>query len=105
LVDGEYGFARLVITENGAAFADEIGDDGVVHDRARSEFLQAHLTEVARARREGVPVDAFFAWSLLDNFEWSEGYTLRYGVVHVDFETQARVPKESAHFLRALALR
>jgi beta-glucosidase len=65
-------------------------------------FFRAHLEELARARAEGVPVDAYFAWSLMDNFEWSEGYTLRYGICRVDFESQRRTPKASARFLRSL---
>jgi beta-glucosidase len=68
----------------------------------RVKFLSDHLGEVLEARRQGIPVEGYFAWSLLDNFEWSEGYTLRYGVVHVDFETQRRTPKDSAHLLRSL---
>jgi beta-glucosidase len=98
----EYGFQRLAVTENGAAFADELASDGAVHDAERVEFLQAHLEQVLAVRREGVPVESYFAWSLLDNFEWSEGYTLRYGLCHVDFDTQCRTPKDSAHFLRSL---
>jgi beta-glucosidase len=98
----EYGIQRLVVTENGAAFADTVEPDGSIHDAGRVAFLEAHLAEVRRARQEGVPVEAYLAWSLLDNFEWSEGYTLRYGVVHVDFATQKRTPKDSAKFLKTL---
>ncbi|HWP09614.1 MAG TPA: GH1 family beta-glucosidase [Polyangiaceae bacterium] len=98
----EYGAQRLVITENGAAFADTVEPDGSIHDAGRVQFLEAHLAEVRRARQEGVPVEAYYAWSLMDNFEWSEGYTLRYGVVHVDFATQKRTPKDSAKFLKTL---
>jgi len=99
----DYGFQRLVVTENGAAFADAFDAEGRVPDTERVAFFRAHLEQIAQVRREGVPVDAFFAWSLMDNFEWSEGYTLRYGLVHVDFESQRRTPKASAHFLRSLA--
>ncbi len=99
----DYGFSRLVVTENGAAFDDALEADGKIHDRGRTEFLAAHLAEIAIARREGVPVESYFAWSLLDNFEWSEGYTLRYGLFHVDFATQVRRPKDSAYFLRSLS--
>ena len=98
----EYGFQKLVITENGAAFADEFSSDGRVHDVERVAFFRAHLQQVLRAREQGVPVDAYFAWSMMDNFEWSEGYTLRYGIFHVDFDTQERRPKDSAHFLRGV---
>jgi beta-glucosidase len=98
----EYGFERLVVTENGAAFDDVLEQDGSIHDSGRVQFLHAHLEEVLSARQHGVPVEAYCAWSLLDNFEWSEGYTLRYGIFHVDFETQERRPKDSAHFLRGV---
>ncbi|HET9931730.1 MAG TPA: GH1 family beta-glucosidase [Polyangiaceae bacterium] len=99
----EYGFSRLVVTENGAAFPDDMPSDGRVMDPARVEFFRNHLEQVVQARRSGVPVEAYFAWSLMDNFEWSEGYTLRYGIVYVDFETQRRTPKASAHYLRSLS--
>jgi beta-glucosidase len=98
----EYDFERLVVTENGAAFDDVLEQDGSIHDSGRVEFLRAHLEEVVAARQQGVPVEAYCAWSLMDNFEWSEGYTLRYGIFHVDFETQERRPKDSAHFLRGV---
>jgi len=99
----DYGVARLVITENGAATrADEAVIDGCVQDEQRVSFLRQHLEQVLRARQQGIPVDGYFAWSLMDNFEWSEGYTLRYGIVHVDFESQRRTPKASAHFIRSL---
>jgi beta-glucosidase len=98
----DYGFEHLVVTENGAAFADERDADGQVHDRGRVEFLDVHLREVLAARREGVPVEGYFAWSLMDNFEWAMGYDVRYGLMHVDYETLARTPKDSAHFYRSL---
>jgi beta-glucosidase len=101
-----YRVPRIVITENGAASkADEAVRDGCVHDSVRVEFLRQHLEQVAIARREGVPVDGYFAWSLLDNFEWAEGYSLRYGIVHVDFSTQERTAKDSALFIRSLSQR
>jgi beta-glucosidase len=102
----DYRVPRIVITENGAASkADEAVEDGRVHDRVRVDFLREHLEQVVDARRAGIPVDGYFAWSLMDNFEWSEGYTLRYGIVHVDFATQKRTPKDSALFLRTLSQR
>jgi beta-glucosidase len=101
-----YRVPRIVITENGAASrADEAVEDGRVHDQVRVDFIREHLEQVAAARRDGIPVDGYFAWSLMDNFEWSEGYTLRYGIVHVDFTTQKRTPKDSALFLRSLSQR
>jgi beta-glucosidase len=98
----EYGFPRLAVTENGAAFDDAVTADGSIHDAGRVEFLRAHMEEVVLARRDGVPVDTYSVWSLMDNFEWSEGYSLRYGIFHVDFETLERRPKDSAHFLRGV---
>jgi beta-glucosidase len=101
-----YNVPRIVITENGAATrADEPIEAGRIHDRMRVDFLRDHLNIVAEARAAGVPVDGYFAWSLMDNFEWTEGYTLRYGIVHVDFETQRRTPKDSALFVRSLSQR
>jgi beta-glucosidase len=101
-----YRVPRIVITENGAASkADETVEDGRVHDTVRLDFLREHLEQVVAARRDGIPVDGYFAWSLMDNFEWAEGYTLRYGIVHVDFTTQKRTPKDSALFLRTLSRR
>jgi beta-glucosidase len=99
----DYKIPRMLITENGAAFADEVAPDGSVQDEERVGFLRAHLEQVRKARELGIPVDGYFAWSLMDNFEWAEGYSLRYGLVHVDYATQARTPKSSAHFLRSLA--
>lgn len=98
----EYGIKRLIISENGSAFADELSADGKIHDEGRVGFLRAHLEKVAEARAEGIGVEAYFAWSLMDNFEWNQGYTLRYGLVYVDFETQQRTPKDSALFYREL---
>ncbi|HEY5957035.1 MAG TPA: GH1 family beta-glucosidase [Polyangiaceae bacterium] len=102
----QYRIPRILVTENGAASkADEAIENGQVHDQVRVDFLRDHLTQILEARRAGVPVDAYYVWSLMDNFEWSEGYTLRYGIVHVDFVTQQRTPKDSALFLRSLGRR
>jgi beta-glucosidase len=100
-----YRVPRIVITENGAATRADVErvENGRVQDDMRVDFLRQHLQQVVEARRAGVPVDGYFAWSLMDNFEWSEGYTLRYGIVHVDFATQKRTPKDSALFLRSLS--
>ena len=101
----EYGFANLVVTENGAAFNEAPAPSGEVLDEGRVAFLKDHLAVVKRVRNQGVPVNAYFTWSLMDNFEWREGYALRYGIVHVDFDTLKRTPKKSAHFLRSLSKR
>ncbi|MGH3389352.1 MAG: GH1 family beta-glucosidase, partial [Actinomadura sp.] len=86
----------LMITENGAAFDDRIGPDGHVHDDRRIGYLRDHLAAVHRAIAAGVDVRGYFAWSLLDNFEWSYGYSKRFGIIHVDYETQRRTWKDSA---------
>jgi len=95
-VTREYPFKMLYITENGAAFADHVGPAGTVDDPRRVAFLKAYLTQIARAIDEGAPVKGYFVWSLMDNFEWSFGYGKRFGIVYVDYETQARIPKTSA---------
>jgi beta-glucosidase len=92
----DYGPARLIVTENGAAFADDPAPDGIVHDARRIAFLRDHIAAARAALEAGVPVAGFLVWSLLDNFEWAEGYSKRFGLVHVDFASQVRIPKESA---------
>lgn len=89
---------RLVITENGAAFHDAPGPDGRVRDARRVRYLAEHLDAVHRAIAKGAPVTGYFAWSLMDNFEWAHGYGQRFGLVWVDYATQARVLKDSARF-------
>lgn len=98
-----YGaYKWLVITESGASFDDVMSSDGQVHDGRRISFLQRHLHEVLDARERGIPVDGFFCWSLMDNFEWTFGYRPRFGLVHVDFETQRRTVKDSGIWFAAL---
>lgn len=87
----EYGIKDLAVTENGCAW-----ETGGLEDAHRTAFLRDHLRGVALAASEGIPVSGYFAWSLMDNFEWASGYTLRFGIVHVDYETQARTLKDSA---------
>lgn len=96
----QYPFSPLIITENGAAFFDAPAGDGRVHDEARIGFLQAHLEQVAKAVADGAPVEGYFVWSLMDNFEWAAGYDLRYGIVYVDYASQARIVKDSGHWYR-----
>jgi len=74
--------------------------DGRVRDVRRTAFYQDHLAEVLRAKRNGMPVDGYFCWSLMDNFEWAEGYTARFGLTYVDFDTQERTVKDSGHWFR-----
>ncbi|MEU5991710.1 GH1 family beta-glucosidase [Spirillospora sp. NPDC047418] len=93
----EYGPRSVMVTENGSAYADTVTPDGAVHDAERTAYLEAHLAACASAIRAGVPLDGYFAWSLLDNFEWAYGYAQRFGLVHVDFATQKRVVKDSGH--------
>jgi beta-glucosidase len=93
----------LMITENGAAFADEVAPDGSVPDPLRVDYLRRHLTAAHRAIEAGVDLRGYFVWSLLDNFEWGYGYAKRFGVVRVDFETLERTPKASGLWFRDLA--
>ncbi|WP_409183983.1 GH1 family beta-glucosidase [Amycolatopsis sp. VS8301801F10] len=92
----------IQITENGCSFADEPAADGSVPDPERIEFLDSHLRALREAMDAGVDVRGYFVWSLLDNFEWSKGYAPRFGLVHVDYETQRRTPKDSFAWYRKL---
>jgi beta-glucosidase len=96
----DYPGIPLVITENGAAFDDVADQHGYVADEDRTAYLSAHIAAVAAARQRGADVRGYFAWSLMDNFEWSYGYAKRFGLVHVDYETQVRTPKQSALWYR-----
>jgi beta-glucosidase len=88
----------IFITENGVAFKDPVSGDGKVHDPGRIRYLHDHLAAVRRAMAAGTDVRGYFVWSLMDNFEWAYGYRPRFGIVHVDFETEARTPKDSARW-------
>jgi beta-glucosidase len=92
----EYTELPLYVTENGIALSDEPGANGRVVDSARIDYLRGHLGAIERAIEAGVDARGYFVWSLLDNFEWALGYRPRFGLVHVDFRTQARTPKSSA---------
>ncbi|QRP45956.1 GH1 family beta-glucosidase [Amycolatopsis sp. FDAARGOS 1241] len=96
------GLPPVYVTENGCSFADEPGEDGQVHDLERIDFLDGHLRAVREAMDAGVDVRGYFVWSLLDNFEWAKGYAPRFGLVHVDYETQRRTPKDSFAWYRKL---
>ena len=98
-VKERYGDVPLYVTENGAAFYDPPTAPGpIVEDPLRVDYFQRHLKAAARALEQGVDLRGYFAWSLLDNFEWNHGYSKRFGIVHVDYETQRRTPKASARF-------
>ncbi|MFB7501434.1 GH1 family beta-glucosidase [Streptomyces sp. NPDC056161] len=89
----EYGARRIYVTENGSAYPDVVRPDGTVDDPERQEYLVEHLAACAAAARKGAPLAGYFAWSLLDNFEWAYGYDKRFGLVHVDYRTQVRTMK------------
>jgi beta-glucosidase len=93
-----YDVGALYITENGCGYDDDRVVRGECLDLHRIEFLRSYLAQLHRAIAEGAPVRGYFVWSLLDNFEWTDGYTRRFGLVHVDFKTQRRTPKLSAHW-------
>jgi beta-glucosidase len=95
----------IYITENGSAWDDTVAPDGAVHDPDRTAYLHGHLGAVADAIEGGVDVRGYFAWSLMDNFEWALGYDKRFGLVHVDFETLTRTPRDSFHWYREVILR
>jgi beta-glucosidase len=103
-VQRDYAPGPIAITENGAFFADVVGPEGQINDIERLSFIRRHIEAVKVARAAGVDVMGYFAWSLLDNFEWASGYDKRFGLVHVDFATQRRTVKTSgkwfAQFLR-----
>jgi beta-glucosidase len=99
-----YGAALppILVTENGCSAEDVVDGDGRVRDSARIDYLDGHVRALHRAIAAGVDVRGYFVWSLLDNFEWSDGYHQRFGLVHVDYATQRRTPKDSYHWLRSL---
>lgn len=98
----DYNFPKIFITENGAAYPDVINEQGQVDDPQRIAYLRDHLLSVSKAIAAGVPVKGYFAWSLMDNFEWSYGYSKRFGLIYIDYETQERIPKSSARWYRSV---
>ena len=96
-VKERYGNPPIYVTENGAAFFDPpVAEDDRIDDPLRVDYLRKHVAAMHAAMEAGADLRGYFAWSLLDNFEWSLGYSKRFGIVHVDFETQKRTPKDSA---------
>ncbi len=94
----DYRPTKILITENGASYSDAPDEHGVVNDERRIDYVSAHLAAAHRAMQAGVPLTGYFVWSLLDNFEWSFGYSQRFGIVWVDYATQQRIPKASARW-------
>jgi len=90
----------IYITENGTSSADTVAPDGHIYDTDRVMFLRSYLTQLQRAIADGTPIQGYFLWSLLDNFEWNDGYEKRFGITYVDFATEKRTPKLSAEFYR-----
>ncbi len=95
----EYGNPRMYITENGASFTDKV-ENGLVHDALRLAFLESYMESAAQSIRDGVNLRGYFIWSLLDNFEWREGFTKRFGLVYVDHKTQQRIIKDSGRWVQ-----
>lgn len=99
----KYGPVPVYVTENGAAFVDYVDPAGKVKDPERVEFLRSHFASAHEAIAQGVDLRGYFVWSLLDNFEWADGYSQRFGIVYVDYKSQERILKSSAHFLSEVA--
>jgi beta-glucosidase len=104
-LDRDYGGLPIVVTENGAAYDDRVDADGGIRDHDRVAYLDGHLRAAHRALDTGVDLQGYFVWSLLDNFEWAEGYAKRFGIIHIDFETLQRTPKESARWYAGVIAR
>jgi beta-glucosidase len=96
----DYPVPPMYVTENGGAFKDQLVN-GRIHDADRVRYLAQHIQAVAVAIEEGVNMEGYMVWSLLDNFEWASGYAKRFGIVHVDYETQRRTLKDSALWYRS----
>ena len=94
------GNCPIYITENGCAFHDVVSENGSVHDERRVAYLRSHLDAIQRAIKNGVDLRGYFAWSLMDNFEWAHGYSKRFGLVRVDFDSQKRTVKDSGYYYR-----
>jgi beta-glucosidase len=97
-----YPLGNLYVTENGAAFPDTWDGGDTISDPRRVSYLRSYITACAEALEEGVPLRGYFVWSLMDNFEWGEGYAKRFGIVYIDYPTQRRIVKESGHWYAAL---
>ena len=96
----EYKVQNIYITENGCSYSDGPNSEGKINDKRRIEYYRSHLTELKRAIKDGVPCSGYFAWSLMDNFEWAQGFSQRFGLIWVDFETLERIPKDSYYWYK-----
>jgi beta-glucosidase len=94
----DYHIPEMFVTENGAAFADTVNEQGLVLDMRRVSYMREHLLQAHAAITAGVPLAGYFAWSLMDNFEWSYGYSRRFGIVYIDYPTQRRIVKVSGRW-------
>lgn len=102
-LEADYAPGALYVTENGCAYEDAVAEDGRVHDDRRVAYYRLHLGACLDAIERGAPLRGYFAWSLLDNFEWAFGYSRRFGLVYVDYATQRRIPKDSARYYASVA--
>jgi beta-glucosidase len=102
-VHSDYAPQKLYVTENGAAYPDALTPEGAVHDPERTDYLRRHFVAARQAIAAGAPVRGYFVWSLLDNWEWSYGFTQRFGVLYTDYPTQRRIVKDSGRFMGAVA--
>ena len=100
-IEKDYHPGPIYITENGSCYEDSVGADGEIDDQGRRHYLMRHLASLRSAIADGVPVKGYFAWSLLDNFEWAEGYLRRFGLTHIDYDTQQRTLKGSGQWYRS----
>ena len=98
-INQHYAPKEIFITENGSAWDDEVVD-GKVDDSNRVSYLERHIDAMFEAKRQGVPINGYFAWSLMDNYEWAYGYAKRFGLIYIDYPTQKRIPKTSAYYYR-----
>ncbi len=96
----EYKVQNIYITENGCSYGDGPNSEGKINDKRRIEYYLSHLTELKRAIEDGAPCNGYFAWSLMDNFEWAQGFSQRFGLIWVDFETLERIPKDSYYWYK-----
>jgi len=100
----EYEVQNIYITENGCSYGDGPNSEGKINDKRRIEYYHSHLTELKRAIEDGVPCNGYFAWSLMDNFEWAQGFSQRFGLIWVDFKTLERIPKDSYYWYKEFLL-